>query len=480
MASSTKKAGRTYCCVVGCHRNEGVDRPHTKFFTFPTKNQEQRELWIKAISRKNPDNSPWEPTKYSKICSDHFPGKQWSRTRGHPDYVPSVFPTKHVREQSAADSQRFGRAMKRRQRSLEQKEEERATTSAQAQEEEDEEEEEEIDVQVPEVEEAISKTAAIQTCKVATKNKGNQTRPKVKSRKQQTDKKLSRMQGLRLESATERQIISFTGVSSKFLQLLNLRLEGKVKDSYKLTKMEKIQLVFVKLKLNISFTVLGGMFNISTSHSIGIFSHTLTLIYENLKVLLCWFNKDRIQSRMPACFKGLFPDARVILDATEVPCEKPASKKMDIQLYSHYKGRHTVKFLVGIAPSGEITFLSKASGGRTTDTELTVRSGLLKLIEPGDIILADKGFPRIETDLNVRGGILVMPPIASGERQFTSAENKQGFQCATVRIHVERAIQRMKHFQILHFMPLHMFKYVDKILVIIAVVCNCFNDLIKQ
>ena len=40
--------------------------------------------------------------------------------------------------------------------------------------------------------------------------------------------------------------------------------------------------------------------------------------------------------------------------------------------------------------SGEITFVSKAFGDRTTDCELTVNSGFIDLVEPGDLIMADK------------------------------------------------------------------------------------------
>ena len=234
------------------------------------------------------------------------------------------------------------------------------------------------------------------------------------------------------------------------------------------------------MKLNVSYSALSGMFGLSISRTSEIFEEVLSLLYEDLKELLCWFEKERIQQRMPACFQGLFPNERVIIDATEIPTEKPATKKMDIQLFSHYKGRHTVKVLIGIAPSGEITFLSKAYGGRCTDAELTVKSGLLNLIEIGDIVLADKGFPRIETDVNVRGGLLVIPPLATGTRQFSGSENKQGFECATVRIHVERAIQRLKIFETLHFLPMNMLPHVDKILTVLAVTVNCFPDLIKQ
>lgn len=39
---------------------------------------------------------------------------------------------------------------------------------------------------------------------------------------------------------------------------------------------------------------------------------------------------------------------------------------------------------------GEISFVSKSFGGRTTDSELTVKSGFVNLVQPGDTIMADK------------------------------------------------------------------------------------------
>ena len=112
--------------------------------------------------------------------------------------------------------------------------------------------------------------------------------------------------------------------------------------------------------------------------------------------------------------------------------------KKQVQTYSNYKGRFTVKFLIACAPSGEITFISKGFGGRCTDTELTIKSGFLSHIEQDDLILADKGFPNIETGVSEAGGILVMPPFKQKERQFSAKENEDGYKCASVRIHIER------------------------------------------
>ena len=91
------------CCVVGCHRDTVRDKGKVNFFNFPTKNQEKRQLWIKAVNRSN-----WEPKKHTRICSDHFVGERHREERDHPDYQPSLFPTSHIRPSSEVDLQCHG------------------------------------------------------------------------------------------------------------------------------------------------------------------------------------------------------------------------------------------------------------------------------------------------------------------------------------------------------------------------------------
>lgn len=75
---------------------------------------------------------------------------------------------------------------------------------------------------------------------------------------------------------------------------------------------------------------------------------------------------------------------------------------------SPYKHHNTVKFLIGIAPSGGITFLSRRWGGRASYLELTKRCEFLDLIEDRDLITADRGF-NIEEILAVLGASLIVP-----------------------------------------------------------------------
>jgi hypothetical protein len=56
-------------------------------------------------------------------------------------------------------------------------------------------------------------------------------------------------------------------------------------------------------------------------------------------------------------------------------------------MYSSYKNHPTLKCLVGISPSGAITFLSDVYESSISDKDITVKSGLVDLLDPGDLLL---------------------------------------------------------------------------------------------
>lgn len=73
-----------------------------------------------------------------------------------------------------------------------------------------------------------------------------------------------------------------------------------------------------------------------------------------------------------------------------------------------------------------------------------------------------------------------MPPFKSGNRQFSEQENRSGYESASVRIHVERVIARMKTFEILNYAQTCQLQCYDRILVIVSAFCNILPELIKQ
>ena len=63
-------------------------------------------------------------------------------------------------------------------------------------------------------------------------------------------------------------------------------------------------------------------------------------------------------------------------------------------MYSNYKHHVTYKGLLGIAPSGAITFISKLYEGSISDKEIVKRRSILNknLWDDNDSIMAERGF----------------------------------------------------------------------------------------
>lgn len=71
----------------------------------------------------------------------------------------------------------------------------------------------------------------------------------------------------------------------------------------------------------------------------------------------------------------------------------PSSLLLNSELFSSYKSHVTLKELVGIAPSGAITFISQLYDGSISYWEIVLRSGFTsQKFENGDTVMADKGF----------------------------------------------------------------------------------------
>lgn len=139
--------------------------------------------------------------------------------------------------------------------------------------------------------------------------------------------------------------------------------------------------------------------------------------------------------------------------------------------------------MIGITPTGLITFVSNPYGGNTSDRHIA-QTELLEKIEPGDAVMVDRGF-NIGDLLLQRGAKLHMPPFTrkTGDGKgkiLNQGEIMKTRNIASLRIHVERAIERMKNYKILSKnINLHLLPLLYQILVIVAVFCNLQPPLLK-
>lgn len=280
---------------------------------------------------------------------------------------------------------------------------------------------------------------------------------------------------------TDRQLKAFTGVDFQMLEVLESSCEMVIKANPHVRGMmanslcslkDKIALTLCKLKLNLSFLCLGPICGVSDRTAYSYFISTLNILACALEVAKYWPEKEEILANIPDCFRK-YSKTRMVLHCTEVPVEKPSCLQCRTHLYSHYKSCETVKVCVGITPCGMISFVSEVFGGRAADKAIVEASGILdKLLPLADAVMVDKGFI-IEKECDERRIELIRPPFASSLHQMSQADTERNRDIARARVHVERAIQRMKVFQILHStLPWSLVPFMDRIMTVVVGLVN--------
>ena len=180
---------------------------------------------------------------------------------------------------------------------------------------------------------------------------------------------------------------------------------------------------------------------------------------------------------LPKCFK-YFPNTRVVIDCTEFYVQKPSLPSSQRVTWSNYKHQNTFKLLVGISPSGTFTFLSKLFSGSISDKRIVEQSGFLDKLQYGDDVMADRGF-LIRGSVTMRLATLNIPPFAMG-KQLSSAAVTKTRRIANARIHVERAIGRLKSFKILQgVIPMNLRPILDQVVFVCAALTNLDAKLVK-
>ncbi|XP_012562119.2 uncharacterized protein LOC105847239 [Hydra vulgaris] len=249
-----------------------------------------------------------------------------------------------------------------------------------------------------------------------------------------------------------------------------------------LSHREELLMTLMRLRLGLLNEDMADRFGISKS----LCSNTITTfirIIANIlgQAIIVWLPSEVIKKNLPQSFvKAKHHKCRVILDCFEIFIERPKSLYNQAVTWSDYKHHNTVKVLIGIAPNGYITFLSKCYGGRASDKFITSDSGFYDLLERDDEVMADRGF-QIREELLFRYCSLSVPPGARVKSQMTASECKKTTDVANLRIHIERAINRIKTFRILkNVLPISMLYHMDDIILSCAALCNLKPALIKK
>ena len=105
--------------------------------------------------------------------------------------------------------------------------------------------------------------------------------------------------------------------------------------------------------------------------------------------------------------------------------------------------------------------MSELYAGRSSNKQITKDCGILNLLDPGDHVMADRGFD-IENDMPAGVGLNISP-FSNG----ALSDETETRRIAALRVLVERAIGRIKNFKIIkNVFPLKMSSDLNKIWII--------------
>ena len=265
-----------------------------------------------------------------------------------------------------------------------------------------------------------------------------------------------------------------------FLTLLSNKLSWD-QDMF-ITAHDAVCLIFRKIRLNESFTILGYEFGISSREASRIFIRYVAFIADHMQEIIFWPKHDYLKRALPISFRKNYSKIQSVIDCFEVEIQKPSDPVNQALTWSEYKGCNTLKYMVSVTPDGLISFVSTGYGGRTTDEVVASQSKYLDLLPTGCYVMADRGFKRIEPFLTSKQCFLVRPSSVKTGTKSTKNEVIDSRKISGLRIHVERAIRRIREF---NFVSPHscidnkQLKHADDVVKIVCGLVNLQNPLIK-
>lgn len=246
-------------------------------------------------------------------------------------------------------------------------------------------------------------------------------------------------------------------------------------ETYSRLESKYIFLTLKKIRTAHSFSILADDFGISEVHASRMFSRSVPIISKFLRKCIFTPSVNTVKLNLPLVFRARYSHVFCIIDCLEIEIEKPSDSVKQSLTWSDYKKCNTLKYLISCTPDGIINFISTGFGGRASDAIIVEHSGFLNILPQNVAVMADRGFKNIAHLLSSKNCILVRPPSVSATVKLTKSEVFETKRIASLRIHVERVIRRVREFSFLAphaCIDIKLIPHTDQI---IKIVCGLIN-----
>lgn len=246
-------------------------------------------------------------------------------------------------------------------------------------------------------------------------------------------------------SLIEKKPFSYIGVPKQYYWIIQfIAKEVKIPSLH-------IIITLYKLKNNETFAKMKDLFEISLSTLWRIFYKSLKTLSLFFTQIVYWPTALNIKRNLPTTFTTSkeYASVQAIIDCFEIEIEKPKKPIDQALTWSQYKSCNTIKYLISATPDGFINFVSEGYGGRISDMYLVEQSGYLEVIPAYSTILADRGFKHLESHLLTKSVKVLRPPSVLKDTKMTKTEVLDTKILASLRIHIERVIRRVRLFKML-------------------------------
>jgi len=199
---------------------------------------------------------------------------------------------------------------------------------------------------------------------------------------------------------------------------------------------QEVLLTLVYLRHNVAHAVVGALFGVSADTAENTFHEVVFVLHA-----VCPANRWEAEKKWKKGEPSWTPDTveRALIDSFESPVRRPSLPARQKRVYSGKKKRHTLKTQVVTDATGEILDIDPGHRGPTADKQLyeqsTVEEHYPQAAKQGD--LAYQGIAGVQVPhKKPKGG------------QLTEEQRTENRYRASVRVHVEHGIRRIKGWRI--------------------------------